>query len=34
MVVYFTERAKGIVRIFSARLATRKKRKDYEENRK
>jgi uncharacterized DUF497 family protein len=34
MVVCFTERAKGIVRIFSARLATRKERKDYEENRK
>ncbi len=34
MVVCFTERAKGIVRIFSARLATRKECKDYEENRK
>jgi uncharacterized DUF497 family protein len=34
MVVCFAERAKGITRIFSARLATRKERKDYEENRK
>jgi uncharacterized protein len=30
--VCFTERAKGIIRIFSARLVTRKERKDYEEN--
>ena len=32
IVVCFTERTKGIIRIFSARLATRKERKDYEEN--
>ncbi len=32
--VCFTERAKGIIRIFSARLVTRKERKNYEENRK
>lgn len=31
LLVCFTERADG-VRIFSARLATRKERKDYEEN--
>ena len=32
--VCFTERTKGIIRIFSARLVTRKERKNYEENRK
>jgi uncharacterized protein len=32
--VCFTERAKGIIRIYSARLVTRKERKNYEENRK
>jgi uncharacterized protein len=31
--VCFTERNKEIVRIFSARLVTRKERKNYEENR-
>jgi uncharacterized DUF497 family protein len=34
IVVCFTERSKGAVRIFSARLATKKERKDYEEKRK
>ena len=32
LMVCFTERAEDIVRIFSARLATRKERQDYEEN--
>ena len=32
IVVCFTERTNGIIRIFSARLATRKERKEYEEN--
>jgi uncharacterized DUF497 family protein len=32
LVVSFTERAPDIIRIISARLATRKERKDYEEN--
>jgi uncharacterized DUF497 family protein len=31
MLVFFTERAEDVVRIFSARLATRKEREDYEE---
>ena len=31
--VCFTERTKGIIRIFSARLVTRKEQKNYEENR-
>lgn len=34
IVVCFTERNKSIIRIFSARLATRKEREDYEENRR
>jgi uncharacterized protein len=33
LLVCFTERTQAVVRIFSARLATRKERKDYEENR-
>ena len=33
LLVCFTERPPEIVHIFSARLATRKERKDYEENR-
>jgi len=33
LLVCFTERAQDVVRIFSARLATQKERKDYEENR-
>ena len=32
--VCFTERVRGIIRIFSARLVTRKERRDYEENHK
>jgi len=32
LVVCFTERAEDVARIFSARLATRRERKDYEEN--
>jgi hypothetical protein len=32
LVVCFTERDKDVIRIFSARLATKKERKDYEEN--
>ena len=32
LVVCFTERAKDRVRIFSARLATKREQKDYEEN--
>jgi uncharacterized DUF497 family protein len=32
VLVSFTERAEEIVRIFSARLATKKEREDYEEN--
>lgn len=30
--VSFTERAEDVIRIFSARLATKRERKDYEEN--
>ena len=33
LLVCFTERTQDLVRIFSARLATQKERKDYEENR-
>ena len=32
VLVCFTERAEDIARIFSARLATKKEREDYEEN--
>ena len=32
LIVCFTERAGGVIRIFSARLAIRKERTDYEEN--
>ena len=32
LVVCFTERGEGVIRIFSARQATRKERQDYEEN--
>jgi len=32
LLVCFTERAKELIRIFSARLTTRKERKDYEQN--
>ena len=32
VLVCFTERGKDVVRIFSARLATKKERKNYEEN--
>jgi hypothetical protein len=32
LLVCFTERAEDVVRIFSARLATKKERKDYEKN--
>ena len=32
MLVSFTERARGRIRIISARTATRKERKDYEKN--
>ena len=34
MVISFTERTRGIIRIISARPATKTERKDYEENRK
>lgn len=34
LVVSFTERANGVVRIISARLATSKERKDYEQHRR
>ena len=33
LIVFFTERARDLIRIFSARKATKKERKDYEENR-
>ena len=32
LLVYFTERAEDHIRIFSARLTTKKERKDYEED--
>ncbi len=32
LLVYFTEKAKGAIRIFSSRLATKKERRDYENN--
>lgn len=32
LLVYFTERARDVIRISSARLATQKERKDYEEH--
>lgn len=32
LLVCFTERAEDVVRIFSARLPTKKERKDYEQN--
>ena len=32
LVVGFTERIEDLIRIFSARLATKRERKDYEEN--
>jgi uncharacterized DUF497 family protein len=32
LLVCFTERTPDVVRVFSARLATKKERKDYEEN--
>lgn len=32
LLVCFTERAEDVVRIFSARLATKKERKEYEQN--
>jgi uncharacterized DUF497 family protein len=32
LIVYFTERMKGIIRVFSSRPATKKERKDYEEH--
>jgi uncharacterized DUF497 family protein len=32
VLVCFTERGRDVVRIFSARLATKKERKNYEEN--
>jgi uncharacterized DUF497 family protein len=32
LLVCFTERAEDIIRIFSARLATKKERRDYEQN--
>lgn len=32
LLVCFTERARDVIRIFSARLATKKERRDYEEN--
>jgi uncharacterized protein len=31
LLVYFTEKTSGLIRIFSARKATKKERKDYEE---
>jgi hypothetical protein len=30
LLVFFTQRAEGIIRIFSSRLATKKERRDYE----
>ncbi len=33
LIVCFTERREGVVRIFSSRPATHKERRDYEENR-
>ena len=33
LIVFFTERAQDLIRIFSARKATKKERKDYEKNR-
>ena len=33
LIVFFTERAKDLIRIFSARKATKKERENYEENR-
>ncbi len=33
LIVFFTERAKDLIRIFSARKSTKKEREDYEENR-
>jgi uncharacterized DUF497 family protein len=32
LLVYFTERAEDVIRIFSARQASRRERKDYEES--
>jgi len=32
LLVCFTERVENLIRIFSARKATKKERKDYEEN--
>jgi uncharacterized DUF497 family protein len=32
VLVCFTERTEAVIRVFSARLATKKERKDYEEN--
>lgn len=32
LLVCFTEKSKGVIRIFSSRLATRKERKDYEQS--
>ena len=32
LLVFFVERAQDLIRIFSARLATKRERKDYEEN--
>lgn len=32
LLVCFTERVEDVIRIFSARIATKKERKDYEEN--
>jgi len=32
LIVCFTERREGVIRIFSSRPATRKERRDYEEN--
>ncbi|MEA5616643.1 BrnT family toxin [Cronbergia sp. UHCC 0137] len=34
LVVCFTEREKGLIRIFSSRLTTKKERQDYEQNTK
>jgi len=34
LVISFSERLPGVIRIISARVATRKERDDYEENRK
>ena len=33
LIVFFTERGRDLIRIFSARKATNRERKDYEENR-